>query len=151
MYFCIFYVFEGVWLRHAVKILRLITCAVSQKRLRSTVVYKFVCRCDCRYVGRTSQTLQDRTNHYVLKSIRLYIKKNRLVPMQKCKTISLFPLLPTVIQQWYLTAYCSSCRLNFYLNVGTAVDSRAINSLLVYCRYKFALKPNVLHKLLKWI
>ena len=33
----------------------------------SMVVYQYVCRCECRYVGRTSQRLQDRIRQHVRK------------------------------------------------------------------------------------
>ena len=32
---------------------------------QSMVVYQYVCRCDCRYVGRTSQRLQDRIKQHM--------------------------------------------------------------------------------------
>ena len=34
------------------------------------VIYQFSCHCDSRYVGRTSQRLQDRIKQHVPKSIR---------------------------------------------------------------------------------
>ena len=37
---------------------------------QSMVAYQYVCRCDCRYVGRTSLRLQDRINQHIPKSIR---------------------------------------------------------------------------------
>ena len=37
---------------------------------QSMVVYQNVCRCDCRYVGRTSQRLQDRIKQHISKAIR---------------------------------------------------------------------------------
>ena len=37
---------------------------------QSNVVYEYVCHCDSRYVGRTSQRLQDRIRQHVPKSIR---------------------------------------------------------------------------------
>ena len=37
---------------------------------KSNVIYQFSCHCDSRYVGRTSQRLQDRTKQHVPKSIR---------------------------------------------------------------------------------
>ena len=37
---------------------------------QSMVVYQYVYRCDCQYVGRTSQKLQDRIKQHVPKAIR---------------------------------------------------------------------------------
>ena len=35
----------------------------------STAIYQFVCHCDCRYVGRTSQRLEERIKQHVPRSI----------------------------------------------------------------------------------
>ena len=37
---------------------------------QNNVVYEYVCHCDSRYLGRTSQRLQDRFRQHVSKSIR---------------------------------------------------------------------------------
>lgn len=37
---------------------------------QSHIIYQFSCRCDSRYIGRTSQRLQDRVKQHVPKSIR---------------------------------------------------------------------------------
>ena len=36
---------------------------------QSMVVYQYVCRCDCRYMGRASVLLQDKINQHIPKSI----------------------------------------------------------------------------------
>ena len=41
------------------------------------IVYQYVCRCDCRYVGRTSQKLQDRIKQGIPKVIRNQAQPNR--------------------------------------------------------------------------
>ena len=38
---------------------------------RSMLVYEYVCHCDSRYVGRTTQRLQERIKQHVSKAIRL--------------------------------------------------------------------------------
>ena len=43
---------------------------VVPTKQQSIVVYRYVCRCDCQYVGRTCQRLQDRTQHHIPKAIR---------------------------------------------------------------------------------
>ena len=64
------------------------------------IVYQYVCRYDCRYIGRTSQKLQDIIKQYIPKAIRnqtltdRYLsqsnpistskKKQRLLDNQKC-------------------------------------------------------------------
>ena len=46
------------------KILSAIHKDVLPSLQQSMVVYQYVCRCDCRYVGRTSQKLPDRVNQH---------------------------------------------------------------------------------------
>ena len=45
-----------------------------------------VCRCDCRYVGRTSQRLHDRIAQHIPKSIRNISIPSRTLPTRDCKT-----------------------------------------------------------------
>ena len=49
---------------------------VSTKQ-QSMVVYQYVCRCDCRYVGRTSQRLLDRIKQHIPKAIRNQTQPDR--------------------------------------------------------------------------
>ena len=42
----------------------------------SNVIYQFLCHCNCRFVGRTSQRLQDRIKQHVPKSIRYVLPQN---------------------------------------------------------------------------
>ena len=52
----------------------------------SNVVYQFLRHCGSLYVGRTSQRLQDRIKHHVLKSIRYGTSsQKRDLPIRKCK------------------------------------------------------------------
>ena len=53
---------------------------------QSLVVYQYVCRCDCRYVGRTSLRLQERITQHIPKSIRNKEKPTKLLPRRNCKT-----------------------------------------------------------------
>ena len=54
---------------------------------QSNVVYQYVCRCDSRYVGRTSQRLQDRINQHVPKFIRNKTVQERRQP-ERSSTIT---------------------------------------------------------------
>ena len=45
------------------------------------VIYEYVCHCDSRYVGRTTQRLQERIKQHVPKAIR-----QRSTPIQKQET-----------------------------------------------------------------
>ena len=53
---------------------------------QSLVVYQYVCRCDCRYVGRTSLRLQERITQHIPKSIRNKEKPTKVLPRRNCKT-----------------------------------------------------------------
>ena len=53
---------------------------------KSNVIYQFSCHCDSRYVGRTSQRLQDRIKQHVPKSIRFCSSSQKpLLPACQCK------------------------------------------------------------------
>ena len=54
---------------------------------KSNVIYQFSCHCDSRYVGRTSQRLQDRIKQHVPKSIcSCSSSQKRLLPAGRCKS-----------------------------------------------------------------
>ena len=52
------------------------------------VVYQYVCRCDCRYVDRTSQRLYDRINQHISRCIRSNKRPTKNMPNQECKITS---------------------------------------------------------------
>ena len=52
---------------------------------QSMVVFQYVCRCDCRYVSRTSLRLQNRINQYIPKSIRNKENPTKVLPKCICK------------------------------------------------------------------
>ena len=52
---------------------------------KSCVVYKFLCRCEAHYVGRTTQRLADRIKQHVPMSIRKNINTIREQPPRLCK------------------------------------------------------------------
>ena len=54
---------------------------------KSNVINQFSCHCDSRYVGRTSQRLQDRIKQHVPKSIRSCSSSQKLLlPARRCKS-----------------------------------------------------------------
>ena len=54
--------------------------------LKSSVVYEYLCHCDSRYVGRTSQRLQDRIKQHVSKWLQQQAKRpTRSQPGRSCK------------------------------------------------------------------
>ena len=55
---------------------------------QSMVVYQYACRCDCRYVGRTSQRLQDRINQHIPRCIRSDKRPTKNLPNRECKITS---------------------------------------------------------------
>ena len=50
---------------------------VVPTKQQNVVVYQYVCRCDFRYVGRTSQRLQDRIKLHIPKAVRTQAQPNR--------------------------------------------------------------------------
>ena len=58
---------------------------------QSNVVYQFLCHCDSRYVGRTSQRLQQRIKQHVPKAIlQEHISQDRSTLARSCKQIRSF-------------------------------------------------------------
>ena len=55
---------------------------------QSLVVYQYVCRCVCQYVGRTSSRLQVKITQHILKLIRNKEKPTKVLPKRNCKTKS---------------------------------------------------------------
>ena len=55
---------------------------------QSMVVHQCVCRCDCRYVDRTSQRLQDRINQHIPRCIRSDKRPTKNLPNRECKITS---------------------------------------------------------------
>ena len=54
---------------------------------KSNVIDQFSCHCDTWYVGRTSQTMQDRIKQHVPKSIRSCASsQKRLLSARRCKS-----------------------------------------------------------------
>ena len=72
------------------------TSACSQKGCTtrfssSNIVYQFLCHCDSRYVGRTSQRLQQRIKQHVPKTIlQKHISQDRSTLARSCKPIRSF-------------------------------------------------------------
>ena len=56
---------------------------------QSMIVYEYVCRCDCRYVGRTSLRLEERINQNVPNFIRRKQQPTKILPERKCKIRSI--------------------------------------------------------------
>ena len=56
---------------------------------QNMVVYEYVCRCDCRYVSRTSLRLEERINQHVPNFIRRKQQPTKILPERKCKIRSI--------------------------------------------------------------
>ena len=80
---------------------------------KSLVVYQYVRRCDCRYVGRTYQRLQSRIKQHVPKSIRSKLQPERLSIKRECKSASqLSPTSYSAIGQYLLENKDSAIHYN---------------------------------------
>ena len=76
---------------------------------KGSVVYEFSCRCNARYVGRTTQRLADRIKQHVPTSIRKKGNTIRKQPPRICKTSN------SEIKCKSVTPYCKSrMRQNIY-------------------------------------
>ena len=64
---------------------------------QSMIVYQCVCRCDCRYVDRTSQRLQDRINQHIPRCIRSDKKPTKNLPNRECE-ITATPASTVILQ-----------------------------------------------------
>ena len=60
-------------------------------------VYQYVCRCECRYVGRTSQRLQNRIRQHIPKTIRNKTNQERIQSTRKSKINSSTPICDSAI------------------------------------------------------
>ena len=70
------------------KILHAIHKDVLPSLQQSMVVYQYVCRCDCQYVGQTSQRLRYRTNQHLPRCIRSDKRPTKNLPNRECKITS---------------------------------------------------------------
>ena len=52
---------------------------------KSFLIYEYKWHCDSRYVGRTTQPVQDRIKQYVPKWLRQHIGSQRMHPERACK------------------------------------------------------------------
>ena len=85
---------------------------------KSNVVYEYVCRCDSRYVGRTSQRLEDRINQHVPTFIRNHTQHERKQPQRKSKTTN-------------RDAVCDSAIGTHLLNNKTCADHYSNNQFFI--------------------
>ena len=83
---------------------------------KSNVIYQFSCHCDSRYVGRTSQRLQDRIKQHVPKSIRSCSSSQKCL-LPKMLTSLLSPNL-------YKNAY--RCKSSTQTNTQSLASNSAI-------------------------
>ena len=71
--------------QHTIKILSSIHRDAVPIIQQSLIVYHYVWRCDCRYVGRTSLRLHERITQHIPKSIRNKEKPTKIWPRRNCK------------------------------------------------------------------
>ena len=72
------------------------------------------CHCDCRYVGRTTQRLQDRINQHIPKSIKTGHQQQKFQPQRNCKKTSTEINCDSAIGQHLLQN--KTCANNFNTN-----------------------------------
>ena len=57
----------------------------------NNVIYEFQCRCDARYVGRTSLRLEDRIKQHILLALRNNLETGRTQPSCTCINLTRMP------------------------------------------------------------
>ena len=79
---------------------------------KSFVIYEYKCHCDSRYVGRTSQRLQDRIKQHVSQWLRQQLTRpRRSQPHRSCKRTNTKPDCDSAIGQHLLDN--DRCALNY--------------------------------------
>ena len=99
---------------------------------KSFVIYEYKCHCDSRYVGRTSQRLQDRIKQLVLQWLRQQLTcPRRSQPHRSCKRTDHKPGCDSANGQHLLDN--DECALNFdnkrFFVLATARSSFQLNLL----------------------
>ena len=113
---------------------------------KSCVVYEFSCRCEARYVGRTTQRLADRIKQHVPTSIRKKSSTIREQPPCLCKNNSKINCESTIGQHLLTNPECAKTytddnfpvigqgRLSFHVSVLESVYIKTQNPVL--CKQK---------------
>ena len=105
---------------------------------KSFAIYEYKCHCDCRYVGRTSQRLQDRIKQHVPQWLRQQLTRPRpSQPHRSCKQNDTKPDSDSAIGQHLLEneqcvinyankwfSILATSRSFFHLNLLEAIMSR---------------------------
>ena len=113
---------------------------VLPTRMKSFVIYEYSCHCDSRYVGRTSQRLQDRIKQHVPKWLRKQAKRpTRSQPGRSCKLKRNNPDCDSAIGQHLLDN--EQCAAN-YNDKLFKILAAARNSFHL-CLLQLLLKPDV--------
>ena len=113
----------------------------------SCIVYEFSCRCEARYVGRTTQRLTDRIKQYVPTSIRMKNTTTREQPPRMCKNSNPKMNSESAIGQHLITTpecaktytddnfwIIGQARSSFHLGVLESVYTKTQNPVL--CKQK---------------
>ena len=125
-------------------------CVPTQQK--SLVVYEFSCRCEARYVGRTTQRLEYRIKQHVPTSIRKKTHIKREQPPRGCKTRNAQNKCDSAIGQHLLeNPECAKmynddkfriirqARSSFHLGVLESVYIKSRNPVLVDKKSSFSL------------
>ena len=104
---------------------------------QSNIVYEFSCHCDSRYVGRTSQRLQDRIKQHVPKSVRTgQVSQDRKAFNRSCKLTNHEPICDSAIGQHLLTnqscaLHCSDDRFSILSKGRSAFHLSALEATYI--------------------
>ena len=98
-------------------------CVLTTRK--SCVVYEFSCRCEARYVGRTTQRLADRIKQHVPTSFRRKSNAARAQPPRICKKNKSKINCESAIGQYLIAnPQCAkTCTVNIFWIIGQARSS----------------------------
>ena len=110
---------------------------------KSSVIYEYKCHCDSRYVGRTSQRLQDRIKQHVPKWLESTTTSQRSQPKRACKKTKSTPECDSAIGQHLLEN--DQCAANYNKSHFSILDTaRSIFHLkLLEATYIRLRRPNL--------
>ena len=109
--------------------------------LKSSVVYEYSCHCDSRYVGQTSQRLQDRIKQHVPKWLQQQAKRpTRSQPGRSCKLKRNNPDCDSAVGQHLLDN--EQCAANYNDKRFKFLLGHATRSICVYSRQLLS-KPDI--------
>ena len=112
---------------------------------RNNFIYQFVCYWDSRYVGRTSQNLQERIKQHVPRPIRNHhYSKNHSNLSRACKRLQIIAIVSTIRQHPLQNIPCASqyshAKFSILARKRTSFYLSTLELLCPYNEFLYSLK-----------